>query len=72
MNLKFLHGDKTRITTDITPFNEGSFYVTHNGNMYVDRNTGTDSEPDNKNYFASSKAKALGKDEHLYPYKYQY
>lgn len=48
MNLKFLHGDKTRISTDITPFNEGSFYVTHNGDMYVDMNTGTDLEPDNK------------------------
>lgn len=48
MNLKFLHGDKSRISTDITPFNEGSFYVTHNGDMYVDMNTGTDSEPDNK------------------------
>ena len=48
MNLKFLHGDKSRISTDITPFNEGSFYVTHNGDMYVDMNTGTDSELDNK------------------------
>ena len=45
---KILHGDKSRISTDITPFNEGSFYVTHNGDMYVDMNTGTVSEPDNK------------------------
>lgn len=41
MNLKFLYGDKSRISTDITPFNEGSFYVTHDGDMYVDMNTGT-------------------------------
>ena len=48
MNLKFLHGDKTRISTDITPFNEGSFYVTHNWGVYVDMNTGINLEPDNK------------------------
>ena len=48
MNLNFLHGDKTRISIDITPFDEGSFYVTYNGDMYVDMNTGTNSEPDNK------------------------
>lgn len=48
MNLKFLHGDKSRISTDVTPFNEGSFYVTHDGDMYVDMNTGTNSEPDNQ------------------------
>lgn len=41
MNLKFLYGDKSRISTDITPFNEGSFYVTHDGDMCVDMNTGT-------------------------------
>lgn len=48
MNLKFLHGDKSRISTDITPFDEGSFYVTHDGDMYVDMNTGTNSEPYNQ------------------------
>lgn len=48
MNLKFLHGDKSRISTDITPFDEGSFYVTHDGDMYVDINTGTNSEPYNQ------------------------
>lgn len=41
MNLKFLHGDKSRIATDITPFNAGNFYVTHDGDMYVDINTDT-------------------------------
>ena len=48
MNLKFLHGDKSRISTDITPFDEGSFYIIHNGDMYVDMNTGTNLEPDNQ------------------------
>ena len=48
MNLKFLYGDKSRISTDITPFDEGSFYVTHDGDMYVDMHTGTNSEPYNQ------------------------
>ena len=48
MNLNFLHGDKTRILTDITPFDEGSFYVNHNWGVYVDMNTSINLEPDNK------------------------
>jgi hypothetical protein len=38
MLFKILHGDKTRISTDITPYHEGYCYVTHNGDFYVDMN----------------------------------
>ena len=48
MLFKILHGDDSRISTDITPFHEGYCYVTHNGYMYVDMNVGTVDEPDNQ------------------------
>lgn len=38
MLFKILHGDKTRISTDITPYHEGYCYVTHDGDFYVDMN----------------------------------
>jgi lysophospholipase L1-like esterase len=38
MLFKILHGDKTRISTDITPYHEGYCYVTHDGEFYVDMN----------------------------------
>ena len=45
MLFKILHGDESRISTDITPFHEGWAYVTHSGNFYVDMNVGTIEEP---------------------------
>ena len=36
MLFKILHGDASRISTDITPYHEGYCYVTHNGDFYVD------------------------------------
>lgn len=38
MLFKILHGDVSRISTNITPYHEGYCYVTHNGNFYVDMN----------------------------------
>ena len=38
MLFKILHGDKTRISTDITPYHEGYCFVTHDGDFYVDMN----------------------------------
>ena len=38
MLFKILHGDKTRISTDITPYHEGYCYVTYDGDFYVDMN----------------------------------
>ena len=38
MLFKILHGDKSRISTDITPYHEGYCYVTHDGDFYVDMN----------------------------------
>lgn len=38
MLFKILHGDASRISTDITPYHEGYCYVTHNGEFYVDMN----------------------------------
>lgn len=38
MLFKILHGDKSRISTDITPYHEGYCYVTHNGDFHVDMN----------------------------------
>ena len=38
MLFKILHGDKSRISTDITPYHEGYCYVTHDGSFYVDMN----------------------------------
>ena len=45
---KILHGDKSRISTDITPFKEGNVYVTHDGSMYADMNIGTEESPNNQ------------------------
>lgn len=38
MLFKILHGDKARISTDITPYHEGYCYVTYDGDFYVDMN----------------------------------
>ena len=38
MLFKILHGDASRISTNITPYHEGYCYVTHNGDFYVDMN----------------------------------
>jgi hypothetical protein len=38
MLFKILHGDKARISTDITPYHEGYCYVTYDGEFYVDMN----------------------------------
>lgn len=38
MLFKILHGDVSRISTDITPYHEGYCYVTHDGHFYVDMN----------------------------------
>lgn len=38
MLFKILHGDKSRISTDITPYHEGYCYVTNSGDFYVDMN----------------------------------
>lgn len=38
MLFKILHGDSSRISTDITPYHEGYCYVTHDGYFYVDMN----------------------------------
>lgn len=48
MLFKILHGDKSNISTDITPFHEGYCYVTHQGYMYVDINIGTKDTPNNQ------------------------
>ena len=46
MLFKILHGDESRISTDITPFHEGYCYMTHSGKLYVDMNVGTSESPD--------------------------
>lgn len=48
MLFKILHGDTSRISTDITPFHEGYCYVTHDGYMYIDMNVGAGDVPNNK------------------------
>ena len=48
MLFKILHGDVSRISTDITPFHEGYCYVTHDGFMYIDMNIGTVEAPNNQ------------------------
>ena len=45
MLFKILHGEASRISTDITPFHEGYCYMTHDGAMYVDMNVGTADAP---------------------------
>ena len=49
------------------PVNHTSYINAKDVKMYS-----PDSEEGAKNYYASEKALALGKDEHKYPYKYQY
>ena len=48
MLFKILHGDASRISTEITPFHEGYCYVTHDGCMYIDMNIGTKENPNNQ------------------------
>lgn len=48
MLFKILHGDDSRISTEITPFHEGYCYVTHGGYIYVDINVGTVESPNNQ------------------------
>ena len=48
MLFKILHGDESRISTDITPFHEGYCYVTHDGFMYIDMNIGTKAAPNHQ------------------------
>ena len=38
MLFKILHGDASRISTEITPYHEGYCYVTYDGYFYVDMN----------------------------------
>ena len=38
MLFKILHGDASRISTDITPYHEGYCYVTYDGHFYIDMN----------------------------------
>ena len=38
MLFKILHGDTSRISTNITPYHEGYCYVTYDGGFYVDMN----------------------------------
>lgn len=61
MLFKILHGDESRISTDITPFHEGYCYVTHSGYMYIDMNIGTVASPNNQRIKLSAKdADTLG------------
>lgn len=48
MLFKILHGDASRLSTDITPFHEGYCYVSYDGGMYVDMNLGTKENPNNQ------------------------
>ena len=67
-------GDK--IVYKITNFDEHKMWIPVNHSSYINvkeiKMFGPESEPDNKNYYSSEKAIALGKDSQLYPYKYQY
>ena len=48
MIVTIAHGDESNISLDITPFNEGCIYITHNGYAYVDLNIGTEESPNNQ------------------------
>lgn len=67
-------GDK--ITYKISSFDAHEMWVPVNHSSYVNAKEvkmySPESEEGNKNYFASEKAIALGKDKSQYPYKYQY
>ena len=61
MLFKILHGDESRISTDITPFHEGYCYVSHSGYMYIDMNIGTVEVPNNQRIKLNAKdAETLG------------
>ena len=61
MLFKILHGDESRISTDITPFHEGYCYVSHSGYMYIDMNVGTVESPNNQRIKLNAKdAETLG------------
>lgn len=61
MLFKILHGDESRISTDITPFHEGWAYVTKSGNFYIDMNIGTVEFPNNQRIKINAKdAETLG------------
>ena len=61
MLFKILHGDESRISTDVTPFHEGYCYVTHSGCMYIDMNIGTVESPNNQRIKLNAKdADTLG------------
>ena len=67
-------GDK--IVYKITNFDEHKMWVPVNHSSYINvkdiKMYGPESEPGGLNYYASEKATALGKDNSLYPYNYQY
>lgn len=74
LNIDLKIGDK--IKYKIQNFDEHKMWVPVNHSSYVNvkdvKQFSPDSEPGSKNYFASEKAIALGKDENSYPYRYQY
>lgn len=74
INVDLKLGDK--IIYKITNFDEHKMWVPVNHSSYINSKEvkmfGPESEAGNKNYYSSSKAIALGKNEDLYPYKYQY
>lgn len=67
-------GDK--IKYKIENFDEHKMWVPVNHSSYINvKDTltfGPDTDPSNRNYYASERAIALGKDSNLYPYRYQY
>lgn len=67
-------GDK--IVYKIENFDAHMMWVPVNHSSYINAKDiklfSPESEAGNKNYFATEKAIALGKDEELYPYRYQY
>lgn len=67
-------GDK--IVYKIENFDAHKMWVPVNHSSYINvkdtKTFGPDTEPGGRNYYASEKAIALGKDDNKYPYKYQY
>ena len=74
INVDLHLGDK--IIYKITNFDEHKMWVPVNHSSYINSKEikmfGPESEVGNTNYYATSKAIALGKNEQSYPYKYQY
>ena len=74
INTELRLGDK--IVYKIENFDKHMMWVPVNHSSYINakeiRLFSPDSEEGKTNYFASSKAIALGKDENFYPYRYQY